>query len=161
MTRTKTGEKRARAAVQRAMGERGYTAAALAREANVDPGTVGDFLNGKRWPRREKMAAMERALLLTPGTLTQLSEGGAGEGESIAPLRRGRPTPDEAEGIAEDASYRFHPGLRRFTDAELIRELRARMLFYAARLTFRGDPVLIWALSEEGGDEATSRPAGE
>lgn len=160
MSRTKAGEQRARTVVERAMSEVGYSTAALAREAGIDPGTVGDFLLGKRWPRREKLAAMERVLLLAPGTVTKLAESAAGRKAEVEfrPERRGRLAADEGAGIAEEMVHRFHPSLRRYSDAELIRELRARMLYYAARLTALDEPTLTWALSDTGDDEVVSGP---
>lgn len=158
MTRTKIGEQRTREAALRAMSTQGYSAAALAREAGLDPGTVGDFLAGKRWPRREKLAAIERALMFADGTLSRMAEGAPGEARPIMVERRGRLTPEDAEAMAVDIAYRMHPGLRRFTDADLIRELQARTFYYAARLTALGEASLTWTVSDEGGDEAVSGP---
>lgn len=158
MSRTKIGEKRARATAEKAMATLGMSAAALAREAGVDPSTVGDFVAGRRWPRREKLAAMERVLMLSAGTLTSIAEGGEDE---VLPRRRarvGRPDAEVGAGLAEEIRHRLHPGLRRFTDAELLREVEARALLYAAELTARDVPTLTWAMADDGGDEIVSGP---
>lgn len=65
------------AAAQRVMArlsEKGWSRAALAREAGVDPATITDFLNGKRWPILATLGRIEAALSLTPGTLAALGE---------------------------------------------------------------------------------------
>lgn len=158
MSRTKIGEKRARATAEKAMATLGLSAAALAREAGVDPSTVGDFVGGRRWPRREKLAAMERVLMLAPGTLTTISEGGGSGGAPRRRERTGRPPADVGGSVAEEMRHRLHPGLRRFTDAELLREIEVRALFYAAELTARDLPMLTWSMADDGGDEIVSGP---
>lgn len=65
------------AAAQRVMArlsEKGWSRATLAREAGVDPATITDFLNGKRWPILATLGKIEAALSLTPGTLAALGE---------------------------------------------------------------------------------------
>jgi transcriptional regulator with XRE-family HTH domain len=138
----------------------GYSAAALSREAGVDPGTVGDFIGGKRFPRREKLAAIERALMLNPGTLGRIAESDDGENVPVAvhPPRTTAPTPEQGRATAEMMQHQLHPGLRRFTDAELSRELHARTLLYAARLTALGEAALRWTVADDGGDELVSAP---
>lgn len=139
------------------MASLGFSAAALAREASLDPSTVGDFVAGRRWPRREKLAAIERVLMLAPGVLSAIAEGGTGEG--VATVKRtGRPDAAVGEAVAEEMRHRLHPGLRRFTDAELLREIEARALLYAAELTAKGEPMLTWAMADDGGDEIVSGP---
>lgn len=51
------------------MGELRLTAAELARRADVDQGTVGDFIAGNRWPRSDTRAALEKALDWWPGLI--------------------------------------------------------------------------------------------
>lgn len=139
----------------------GYSLAALSREAGVDPGTVGDFIGGKRWPRREKLAAIERALMLSPGTLAHVAETDADDGVEVHivhPPRNGPPTPEQARQALAHLQGQLHPAMRRFTDAELIREIQTRALSYAARLTVLGEPALRWAVADDGGDELVSAP---
>jgi transcriptional regulator with XRE-family HTH domain len=161
MTRSKEGELRARAAAERSMTAMGYSLAALSREAGVDPGTVGDFIGGKRWPRREKLAAIERALMLNPGTLALLAESDTDDSADVKtshPPRTSPPSPEQGRAAAEMVQHQLHPGLRRFTDAELIREMQTRTLFYAARLTALGEGALRWSVADDGGDELVSAP---
>ena len=73
--RTPAGEQRVRGVVRARMLERGLRNAALAREAGVDPGTVGDFINGTRWPYAPALARVERALGFEDGGLSRLASG--------------------------------------------------------------------------------------
>ena len=57
------------------MAHRRWNVADLAREAGIDPGTVGDFLSGTTWPQRSKQNAMEDALGLTGGTIAAAASG--------------------------------------------------------------------------------------
>jgi transcriptional regulator with XRE-family HTH domain len=160
MTRTPDGEQRARAAVQQTMGTRGFSNASLAREAGIDQGTVGEFLNGRRWPRADKLAAIEKALGLEVGAITRI----AGDGEASAAgawaPRTAPPTPEVGVQAAERLRHQLHPGLRRFTDDELVAEIRTRMLLVASLLHGYGEPVLVWRIGEDGGDELGSVPPG-
>lgn len=47
----------------------------LARAAPADPDTVGDFLEGRRWPRLTTLAKLDVALGWGPGTIDRLSRG--------------------------------------------------------------------------------------
>lgn len=71
---TEAGQAEARSIVQRAMA--GETNEQLARRAQIDPQTLGDFLAGRRWPRTSTLAKIERALGMTPGTLAAIGEEG-------------------------------------------------------------------------------------
>jgi transcriptional regulator with XRE-family HTH domain len=53
----------------------GLSAAAVAQRANVDPGTVRDFLAGERWPWTSSRARIEKALDLKPGVLELIANG--------------------------------------------------------------------------------------
>lgn len=57
------------------MAELRLSIAELARRADVDQGTVGDFLNGKRWPRSDTRGAIETALEWQAGAIGSLAEG--------------------------------------------------------------------------------------
>lgn len=65
----------ARLRVQREMSERGWNIADLAREAGLDPGTVGDFINGPRWPQYATRSKISRALGWAANGLDQLADG--------------------------------------------------------------------------------------
>lgn len=66
---------RARAAVLERMADLGIDKTALAKEADIDYGTAGDFLNGKRWPRLPTLAKIDKALGWEPGTLASVASG--------------------------------------------------------------------------------------
>ena len=51
------------------------TAAELARRSGLDYGTVSDFISGKRWPRTDTLAAIEKALDLQPGEIEGVIRG--------------------------------------------------------------------------------------
>jgi len=53
----------------------GLTNAEVARRAQVDPATVGNFFNGTSWPRRAQLSKIEDVLGLEPGALTAAAEG--------------------------------------------------------------------------------------
>jgi transcriptional regulator with XRE-family HTH domain len=64
------------AAVAAAAGELGWSQTQLAQRAEVDSGTLGDFLAGRRWPRNTTQAKVERALGWPSGTIAQIATGG-------------------------------------------------------------------------------------
>lgn len=51
------------------------TNGALAKRAGLNRDTVGDFLGGKTWPQPTRLAAIEAALDLDPGTLDRVFNG--------------------------------------------------------------------------------------
>jgi transcriptional regulator with XRE-family HTH domain len=62
-------------AVQDWMGLKAMNQADLARAAQIDNGTLGDFLAGRRWPQTRTRARIESALELTPGFINQVASG--------------------------------------------------------------------------------------
>ena len=74
--------------------EHGWNVRDLAQAADLDPGTVGDFLSGVRWPRTGTRGRLEQALGLTPGTLQRIAEG--------KPLRE-QAQPEQPVGLGLDA----------------------------------------------------------
>lgn len=82
------GRTRARLAVTAEMAGRGWSPARLATEAGADPGTIGDFLNGRRWIKLPTQGKIERALEWDPGTLSSIEAG-------IDPRNVGDDTDDE------------------------------------------------------------------
>lgn len=101
---TEAGKGMARQAVLGAMAANGWNPARLADEADIDYGTVGDFLNGKRWPKVATQGKIERALGWTPGTL-------AGIGEELQEA----PTPGTVSPVSDDVGssllYRTPEGI--------------------------------------------------
>lgn len=93
----------------------------LAETAKVDPGTVGDFLNGLRWPKLKTQGKIEAALGWPPGTIHQL---GLGMVEVTPELTERR----VVGGDVQDAGYVAAPGDRvsgGAADDEVLESIRA------------------------------------
>jgi hypothetical protein len=65
----------ARREVRRAVEASGETIAAFAARAKVDTGTLGDFLNGGRWPHTPTRRKIETALGWPAGRISDLADG--------------------------------------------------------------------------------------
>jgi hypothetical protein len=48
----------------------------LVAETGADPGTIGDFLSGSRWPKLATQGKIEAAVGWAPGTIRQIGNGG-------------------------------------------------------------------------------------
>lgn len=72
---TELGRERARRNVRVLMVEKFRTQAKLAKAAEVDAGTLSDFLSGKRWPHPDTLDRLERALDLAPDTVQGWADG--------------------------------------------------------------------------------------
>lgn len=94
------------------MAELGLTQAEVAERAKVDEGTISDFLNNRRRPRRGTLAKLDAALGLTPGTL-------AGAGEEAKRITLGK--------SALGGSDTLGPDLSRVSNQELVGEISARL----------------------------------
>ncbi|WP_040161334.1 helix-turn-helix domain-containing protein [Nigerium massiliense] len=94
MPTNEVDKQRARALVRTEMARQGLTFAALASAAEIDPGTLGKFLDGTRWPHIPTRAKIESALGLDPGTL---SSGAAGGGAAVPTEAGSAPSPDRSE----------------------------------------------------------------
>ena len=70
------GRIRARLAVTAELAHREWNAARLASHSKADPGTIGDFLAGKRWIKLPTQGKIERALEWPPGTISSIEAGG-------------------------------------------------------------------------------------
>ncbi len=88
-------EDAARRAVRDELARRRQDPAWLARTALLDPGTVDDFLDGRRWPRLKTLAKVESALEWAPGTIDTVAR------EGKAP-RRGSALYDIADAVDRD-----------------------------------------------------------
>jgi hypothetical protein len=71
-----TNQQRAAHAVAAWMAHLEWNNTQLVAATGADPGTIGDFLNGKRWPKIGTQGKIERALGWTPGTLRLIASGG-------------------------------------------------------------------------------------
>lgn len=79
---------RASDAVAAWMAHREWNNAQLVAATGADAGTVGDFLNGKRWPKTGTQGKIEKALGWAPGTLRAIALGG--------------PAPDVTDSVGAD-----------------------------------------------------------
>lgn len=80
----------------------------LVESAGVDPGTIGDFLNGARWPKLSTMGKIEAALGWEFGTIRRIGQGG-----EVPPLPEsvGPATHDDPKSEQDDLLYRRPDGL--------------------------------------------------
>lgn len=74
MAQTKNQQRAARAVAAR-MAHLEWNNAQLVAATGADPGTIGDFLNEKRWPKIGTQGKIERALGWVPGTLQAIAAG--------------------------------------------------------------------------------------
>lgn len=51
----------------------------LVEKANADAGTIGDFLNGRRWPKIGTQGKIERALGWPAGSIRRMGNGATAE----------------------------------------------------------------------------------
>lgn len=75
MAQTKNQQRAAQAVAAR-MAHLEWNNAQLVTATRADPGTIGDFLNGKRWPKIGTQGKIERAIGWKPGTLAAIAAGG-------------------------------------------------------------------------------------
>ncbi len=123
------GRVRARRAVQAELAAAGWNPADLAKRADLDPGTVDDFVSGDRWIKIRTQGRIEQALGWAPGTMAAIVEGeeppavGAGRQDDDAPdeLRFRRP-PD-----LSDAEWaRLRTSLQDYLEFQIERAARDR-----------------------------------
>lgn len=69
-------QRRASLAVSAWLSHQERNAAWLVRQTEADPGTIGDFLNGNRWPKFRTQGRIEKVLGWPAGTLTRIADGG-------------------------------------------------------------------------------------
>lgn len=103
-----SGQRRASQAVVAWLAHHEQNAAWLARQTKADPGTIGDFLNGNRWPKYGTQGKIEKAVDWPAGTLTAIADGGdppALEAPSIGPSE------DDAASSHDALLYRRPDGL--------------------------------------------------
>jgi predicted DNA-binding transcriptional regulator AlpA len=102
--------RRVRVAVKGEMGRRGWNIQQLIDASGLDRSTLGDFLDGKRWPQSRTLGAVEKALGWPVSSIALMLEGGD-------PPVGGDPAPESAAG----------PLLTEATDEELAAEVLRRM----------------------------------
>jgi hypothetical protein len=86
-----------------------WTRSAFASRAAIDPGTLGDFLDGKRWPQGGNRAKIERALGWPIGAIADMADGvpvdealgSAGE-PTVTPRKPQPPTEERGSSVGSD-----------------------------------------------------------
>lgn len=97
-----SNQRRAADAVAARMAHLEWNNTQLVAATGADPGTIGDFLNGKRWPKLGTQGKIERAIGWPPGTLRAIAAG------SPAPRADdGAPTSAQTVGGGEADVVRF------------------------------------------------------
>lgn len=131
-----THQKKASARVAAWMAHNEVSNAWLAEKAKADLGTIGDFLNGFRWPKKTTQGRIEKALGWPAGTIHQI-----GQGEDVeTPLDR--TVGGSGEGAASsDTEFVESPGVKvdaGITNEDLLREiLRSRAEYDQLRAEVR------------------------
>ena len=69
-------QRRASDAIAAWLASRHRNPAWLVDETGVDPSTIGDFLNGARWPKLSTQGKIEAAVGWEPGTIRRIWNGG-------------------------------------------------------------------------------------
>lgn len=107
----------------------------LVDATGADPGTIGDFLNGLRWPKLGTQGKIEKALGWPSGCIRQIGNGS---------------DPEVVGAVVQDPGYVAAPGDRSSegsTDDEVLREVRAmrgevrELSERVARLESRPEPL--------------------
>jgi hypothetical protein len=104
-------QRRASRAVAAWLAHEERNVAWLVRQTGSDPGTLGDFLNGNRWPKFNTQGRIEKALGWPSGTLTAIADGD----EAPAPGSTVGGEGEDPEVTEDELLYRRPEGL---TDAE-------------------------------------------
>src|SRR5690349_1759706 len=91
-------QRRAADAVAARMAHLEWNNTQLVTATGADPGTIGDFLNGKRWPKLGTQGKIERALDWPPGTLRAIAAGAAAP-EPAAGVGTARQTGDHQDDM--------------------------------------------------------------
>lgn len=69
------GRRRARLAVKTELSRRGWNVQDLTNATGVNRSTLGDFLNGERWPQVRTLSAIEKTLGWAAGTFALILDG--------------------------------------------------------------------------------------
>jgi len=114
-------QRRASDAIAAWLAQRHRNPAWLVDETGVDPSTIGDFLNGVRWPKLSTQGKIEAAVGWEPGTIRRI-----GNGADVPPFPEnvGGATETEKESEEDTLLYRRPPGLSDGEWAQIKRESR-------------------------------------
>lgn len=108
-----------RVAIQAELGHRGWNITQLRDETGIDNGTLGDFLNGQRWPQIKTLGRIEKAVEWPPGTIASMLAGGpppvvGGQPEDVEELLYRRP-----EGLSDQEWERIKAKAGRYIEWEI------------------------------------------
>lgn len=135
-------QRRASDAVAAWMAARRRNNAWLVDVSNADPGTIGDFLNGRRWPKLGTQGRIEAALGWPSGTIRQIGNGADVDIDALV------------GGPDHDATYVSSPGARAeagITNEDLLREiLRSRSDYDQLRAEVRSVSERVDKLEQRG-----------
>jgi hypothetical protein len=111
------------------MGRRGWNIQQLMDESGLDRSTLGDFLDGKRWPQSRTLGAIERALDWPVSSIAQMLEGG--EPPAVGGDVKDPDTQDELlyrrpEGLTDAEWERVKEESRGFIEWQIERAARER-----------------------------------
>ena len=88
MAMSEDGRRRAGRYAEKMLGERRKDRTWLVDMTSLDPATVADFLDGKRWPRTGSRNAIEAALGIDQGTLKDVADGWGQVDPGMDPVER-------------------------------------------------------------------------
>lgn len=100
-------QRRAADAVAARMAHLEWNNTQLVAATGADPGTIGDFLNGKRWPKLGTQGKIERALDWPAGTLRTIAAGGPAPEPAVG-VGAGRNNGDQQDDMLR---FRRPPGM--------------------------------------------------
>lgn len=105
----------------------------LVRQTEIDPGTIGDFLNGNRWPKFKTQGRIEKALGWPAGTLTSVADGAEAPDpeSSVGGDAQDAPQEDELlyrrpEGLSDDEWERVKTESREYIEWQIEKASRER-----------------------------------
>lgn len=132
-----THQRRASSKVAAWMARNELNNAWLAAKAGADLGTIGDFLNGHRWPKRSTQGRIEKALGWPAGSIHQIGQGD----ELDLPMELPTVGADTQDDSRSNDAYVQAPGASvdsDITNADLLREiLRSRAEYDQLRAEVR------------------------
>jgi len=126
-----SNQQRAAHAVAAWMAHLEWNNTQLVAATGADPGTIGDFLNGKRWPKIGTQGKIERALGWTPGTMRLIASGGPEPVVAVGARRHDQDQYDDSlrfrrpEGLTDQQWSRVRDNVEEFLEWQIERAGRA------------------------------------
>lgn len=128
------GQRRASLAVVAWLTHEERNVAWLVRQTGSDPGTLGDFLNGNRWPKFNTQGRIEKALGWPAGTITAIADGaeapepgaGVGGGSEDREIEEDTLRFRRPDGISDQEWERIREEARGFIEWQIDKASRER-----------------------------------